>query len=107
MICVHCDIEFDPKEKARCAKNLGVSVGKINECLDCAEEEPERYTGVMVYGHKTGGEIQINTDPKVTAYMKSAGGAKHARSLGKTSLYNMPKTKGGVKKTLKDVAKRR
>jgi len=107
MKCIHCDMDFEPKEKYIQAKNLGLPVGKINECLDCAEEEEERYTGVMVYGHKTGGEIQINTDPKITAYMKSAGGAKYARSLGKTSLNDMPSTRGGVKKVLKDVAKRR
>lgn len=106
-ICVQCDIEFDPKEKAIRAKNLGISTGKINECLDCTTEEPERYTGVMVYGHKTGGEIQINKDPRITKYMKTAGGAKHARSLGKTSQYDMPNTKNGVKKVLKDIAKRR
>lgn len=107
MMCIKCEIEFDPVDKNNRAKNLNISAGKINECLDCATEEPVKYSGTMVYGHKTGGEIQINKDPKITAYMKNAGGAKYARSLGKTSLYDMPNTKNGVKKVLKDIAKRR
>lgn len=106
-ICVHCEIEFDLQEKLKRARNLGISAGRVNECLECVSEEPERYTGVMVYGHKTGGEIQINKDPTITQYMKNAGGARQARSLGKTSQYDSPKTNNGVKKVLKDVAKRR
>jgi hypothetical protein len=107
MKCIHCDIDFDPKEKNNVARVNKLPAGKINECLDCASEEPERYTGVMIYGHKTGGEIQINSDPSLTEYMKNAGGARIARSLGKTSQYDMPKTTDAVKKVVKDVAKRR
>jgi NAD-dependent SIR2 family protein deacetylase len=46
--------------------------GKITECNDCAEDSTVRFTGNMIYDHKTGCSIQINTDPKLTAYITKA-----------------------------------
>lgn len=43
--------------------------GKINECDDCAEEHVVKYTGNMIYDHKVGAEIQINSDPRLTNYI--------------------------------------
>lgn len=46
--------------------------GKVNECSECAEETTVKLTGNMIYDHKTGCSIQINTDPGLTAYITKA-----------------------------------
>lgn len=46
--------------------------GRINECPDCAEETAVKYTGVVIYDHKTTAQLQINTDPRLTAYILNA-----------------------------------
>jgi len=46
--------------------------GRINECSYCAHETAIKYTGNMIYDHKTGCSIQINTDPTLTAYITNA-----------------------------------
>lgn len=46
--------------------------GRITECNDCAQEECVKYTGNMIYDHKTGCSVQINTDPGLTAYISNA-----------------------------------
>lgn len=83
--CVHCDGEFDPVDKIRQAKISRRPAGKFNECIDCASSGPEKYTGVMIYGHKTAGSIQINTDPRLTQYMlKSSPSAGSRLCMGTT-----------------------
>jgi hypothetical protein len=58
--CVKCGIEFKPfKGKP----------GRVNECVDCADEQAVKYTGNMIYDHKTGCSIQVNTDPGLTNYI--------------------------------------
>ena len=71
MICRLCDAEFD--------LNPVRKYGRINECDDCATDI-QKYTGVMIYGHKTAGAIQINSDPKLTEYMietSPSNGSRH------------------------------
>lgn len=63
MICVICEGEFTPKKN---------KPGKINECEDCAHEQADRYTGNMIYDHKAGCSIQINSDPRLTNYIINA-----------------------------------
>lgn len=48
--------------------------GPINVCSDpeCANETVQKYTGNMIYDHKTGCSIQINSDPELTKYITSA-----------------------------------
>jgi hypothetical protein len=46
--------------------------GPIDLCADCATEPVEKYTGNMIYDHKTGCSIQINSDPELTAYIRNA-----------------------------------
>jgi len=105
MECIHCGVEFSPKQKAEQSKLEGRNFGKVNECIDCASDEPARLTGVMVYGHKTAGSIQINRDPRLTQYMLAcspSAGIRYAMSQ------NAPKVKNGaVSLFVTDVAKRR
>ena len=60
MICIKCGDEYT------LIKN---KPGRVNECIMCADEPAVKYTGNMVYDHKTGCSIQINTDPTLTQYI--------------------------------------
>lgn len=63
--CKHCGEQYDE------TKRKG-QPGLITECLDCAEDDVIRRTGVMIYDHKTGGTIQINKDPRITEYIQKS-----------------------------------
>lgn len=63
MKCINCDIDFEPVRN---------KPGKINECEDCAVETATKFTGNMIYDHKTGCSIQINADPTLTEYITNA-----------------------------------
>lgn len=63
MKCIHCDIEF---------VLYPGKPGKVNECKDCANEPIVKLTGNMIYDHKTGCSIQINSDPTLTEYITKA-----------------------------------
>jgi hypothetical protein len=63
--CSVCEVEYE------------VSNGKpgpIHMCGDCGEEHEivDKYTGNMIYDHKTGASIQINSDPELTAYINNS-----------------------------------
>jgi len=64
MNCSKCDTEYNKKD--RLGKN-----GKITNCEDCASEDGDiqKYTGNMIFSHKTAPSLQINKDPKVTQYI--------------------------------------
>lgn len=64
MICQNCNSEYNKTER------LGKQ-GRVSICTECALEEGDvqRYTGNMIYSHKTAPSIQINKDPKVTQYI--------------------------------------
>lgn len=64
-ICIHCGQDYDMEPRR--GKH-----GKITECEDCAEETAVKLTGNMIYDHKTGCSIQINTDPLLTQYITKA-----------------------------------
>jgi hypothetical protein len=53
-----CEFEFNPNKP-----------GKKNMCTDCSNDDVTRYTGNMIYDHKTGADIQINSDPELTKYI--------------------------------------
>lgn len=64
-ICSVCETEYElTKDK----------LGPIHMCRDCGEvhEVEDMYTGNMIYDHKTGATIQINADPRLTAYINNA-----------------------------------
>lgn len=46
--------------------------GRITQCNECAEDNAIKYTGNMIYDHKTGCSIQINSDPGLTSYIINA-----------------------------------
>jgi hypothetical protein len=46
--------------------------GLVTHCDDCAEDSAVRFSGNMIYDHKTGCSIQINTDPGLTNYIINA-----------------------------------
>lgn len=63
--CVKCNSEYDESERRG-------KPGKLSECNDCAEEIAVKLTGNVIYDHKTGASLQINTDPGLTAYITNA-----------------------------------
>ncbi len=64
-------------------------------CEDCAEESAVKYTGNMIYSHKTGCDLQINADPALTRYIRKA---TELRNKG-SNLGNNLKVSGPVKQT--------
>lgn len=64
-ICVVCGDEYNHQDR------IG-KPGRITECPECATETATKFTGVQLYGHKTGAAIQINTDPALTQYILKA-----------------------------------
>lgn len=95
-ICIKCNEEYD--RDARRGKP-----GKITECDSCAEETVEKYTGNIIYDHKTGASLQINTDPKLTQYIMQATklqckGSNLGNNLKVNSAY--AKVSGACKKTV-------
>ena len=85
--CKHCGLDFE---------FYNGKPGKKFECLDCHEEVAERYTGNMIYDHKCGATIQINTDPKLTAYINNSTKLRNKGSnLGNNlKVSGNPHTKG-------------
>ena len=63
--CTECEVEYNLEAK---------KPGPIHVCHDCGEmmETEDKYTGNMIYDHKVGASIQINTDPALTAYINNA-----------------------------------
>ncbi len=106
MICIHCEIDFDVKEKMNNSKLTRRPPGKVNECIDCATPGPQRLTGVMIYGHKTAGSIQINKDPRLTQYMLASSPSAGTRVA---MVQRVPTVKDGDGAIFmdKDIAKRR
>lgn len=62
-ICSLCDNEFQLKPG---------KPGLSTHCPDCSEETVTKFTGNMIYDHKTGASIQINTNPKLTEYINNS-----------------------------------
>lgn len=61
-VCSLCEIEYElTKDK----------LGPIHMCHECGEEHEieQKYTGNMIYDHKTGASLQVNTDPELTQYI--------------------------------------
>lgn len=65
MICTVCGDEYS-------AKSRRGKPGRVTECNDCACDDTVRYTGNMIYDHKTGCSVQINSDPGLTQYIIKA-----------------------------------
>lgn len=63
--CTECGIDYDG------ASRRG-KPGKLTHCNDCASDSTVKFTGNMIYDHKTGCSIQINSDPGLTSYIINA-----------------------------------
>jgi hypothetical protein len=85
--CIKCGTEYNPEERRG-------KLGKITECQDCAEEVATKFTGNMIYDHKTGCSIQINTDPKLTQYITKATALRNKGSNLGNNLKVSYNTKG-------------
>lgn len=98
--CLICNIEYDKKQR------FG-KPGRVTVCDDCAEEEGDvqEYTGVMIYGHKAGATLQINTDPALTEYLINATklknkGSNMTSNVQQVTKYSkLSKTEGACKQT--------
>ena len=68
-------------------------------------KEVEKYTGVMIYGHKAGATLQINTDPALTEYLINATklknkGSNMTSNVQQVTKYSkLSKTEGACKQT--------
>ena len=64
-ICSVCEVEYIATNN---------KPGPIHMCGECGEEyeTEDRYTGNMIYDHKVGASIQINSDPALTAYINNS-----------------------------------
>ena len=85
--CKKCGEEFDVSSR------IG-KPGRLSECEDCAVEFTVRYTGNMVYDHKTGCAVQINADPNLTAYIRKATALRNKGSNLRNNMMVSYKTKG-------------
>jgi hypothetical protein len=85
--CVKCGSEYDPKLRRG-------KPGKITECEDCAEESAVKFTGNMIYDHKTGCQIQINSDSNLTLYIIKATALRNKGSNLGNNLKVSYNTKG-------------
>lgn len=63
--CQECGTEYN--KVARLGRP-----GKATVCEDCSEETQVKYTGNMIYDHKTGCSIQINKSELLTKYISEA-----------------------------------
>ncbi len=86
--CSNCESEYDPRSR------LG-QPGRVTVCEDCAEEPAVKYTGNMIYSHKTGCDLQINSNPALTKYISRA---TELRNKG-SNLGNNLKVSGPVRGT--------
>jgi len=63
--CTDCGMEYLVSERRG-------KPGKFTQCSDCASDNAVKLTGNMIYDHKTGCSIQINSDPGLTNYIISS-----------------------------------
>ena len=101
-ICSVCEIEY---------KLTNDKLGPIYMCHDCGEEHEveDKYTGNMIYDHKVGASIQINTDPALTAYINNATKLRNKGSnLGNNLKVDSSMAKsGGMRKSAGGRSRRR
>ena len=85
--CTKCGEEYDVESRRG-------RPGKLSECQDCAEEIAVKLTGNMIYDHKTGCSIQINSDPGLTQYLIKATALRNKGSNLGNNLKVSYNTKG-------------
>jgi DNA-directed RNA polymerase subunit RPC12/RpoP len=88
-VCDTCGLEYDTKSKDKNTK------GKYTQCAECGEEGETavKYTGIMVYDHKTSAQCQINSNPLLTEYLINATKLKNKGSNMTNNVANCTKYK--------------
>ena len=94
-VCVSCNAEYNTLSRKG-------NPGKITVCNECGEEGETavKYTGVVIYGHKAGATLQINTNPLLTEYLINATkllnkGSNMTNNINQCTKYkNLNKTEG-------------
>lgn len=77
--CIKCGDEYTPYKG---------KPGFINECTNCgrdSESGQERLGGVMIYSHKTAGEIQILPMKSAKNHLRTAARVGKKSNLGRSS----------------------
>lgn len=87
-VCVSCGADYDK------ASRKG-QPGRAIVCNECGEEGETavKYTGVMVYDHKTSAQCQINSNPLLTEYLINATKLKNKGSNMTNNVANCTKYK--------------
>jgi hypothetical protein len=87
-VCVSCGADYNKAERRG-------KPGRAIVCNECGEDECEavKYTGFVVYGHKTSAELQINKDPRLTEYLINATKLKNKGSNMTNNIANCTKYK--------------
>lgn len=100
MTCVSCGFNYELTSK---------KPGPINVCIDCSEDAVQRYTGNMIYDHKTGADIQINSDPELTKYIINSTKLRNkASNLGNNLKVNSSMAKSnGLRVSISGRSRRR
>ena len=88
-VCDTCGLEYDTKSKDKNTK------GRYTQCAECGEEGETavKYTGVVIYGHKTAATLQVNKDPMLTEYLINATKLKNKGSNMTNNIANCTKYK--------------
>ena len=88
IVCISCNGEYETLSRKG-------NKGKITVCNECGEEEETavKYTGVMIYDHKTSAQCQINTNPLLTEYLINATKLKNKGSNMTNNVANCTKYK--------------
>lgn len=90
--CDTCNLEYDTKSRRG-------NPGRFTQCNECGEEceTTEKYTGNMIYSHKTGCSIQINADPRLTQYLNDTTSLKNKGSNMSNNINQIAKHKKLIK----------
>jgi hypothetical protein len=91
-VCVSCGADYNKAERRG-------KPGRAVVCNECGEEGETtvKYTGVMVYDHKTSAQIQVNSNPALTEYLINSTKLKNKGSNMTNNIANCTKYKNLAK----------
>jgi len=90
--CDTCGLEYDTVSRKG-------NPGRLTQCNECGEEGESavKYTGNMIYSHKTGCSIQINANPALTQYLNDTTKLKNKGSNMGNNINQVAKHKKLIK----------
>jgi hypothetical protein len=91
-VCDTCGADYDTLSRRG-------NPGRLTQCNECGEEDETtvKYTGNMIYSHKTGCSIQINADARLTQYINDTTKLKNKGSNMNNNINQVAKHKKLVK----------